>query len=296
MENPRPEKVAVVDEVKSRLTDAEAAVLTDYRGIDVPGMATLRSSLRDAGAEYQIYKNSLVRFAARDLGLEIEEMLVGPTAIAFVRRDSEGDPVLMAKALREFAKVNPNLEVKGGLLGDRPLTAADVDKLAQVAPREELLASLAYGLAAPMVQFAGLLQALPRKFAYGLKALIDQQGGVPATPEPEPEVAAAEDAPADEAAVAEPEDASAEGAPAAEAEAVTETEDAPAAEAEAVTETADAPADEAPTTEAETEAPADDAEADDTEAAAASDETDAPADEADADDPAAEDAATTEES
>ena len=131
-----------------------------------------------------------MRFAARDLGLEIEEMLVGPTAIAFVRRDSDGDPVLMAKALREFAKVNPNLEVKGGLLGDRPLTAADVDKLAQVAPREELLASLAYGLAAPMVQFAGLLQALPRNFAYGLKALIDQQGGVPATPEPEPEDAA----------------------------------------------------------------------------------------------------------
>jgi large subunit ribosomal protein L10 len=319
MENPRPEKVAVVDEVKSRLTDAEAAVLTDYRGIDVPGMATLRSSLRDAGAEYQIYKNNLVRFAARDLGLEIEEMLVGPTAIAFVRRDSDGDPVLMAKALREFAKVNPNLEVKGGLLGDRPLTAADVDKLAQVAPREELLASLAYGLAAPMVQFAGLLQALPRNFAYGLKALIDQQGGVPATPEPEPEVAATEDLPADEAAVTEAEDAPAEDAPAAEAEAVTETEDAPAedapaaeaegvtetedapaAEAEAVTETEteteDAPADEAPATEAETEAPADDAEADDTEAGAASDETDAPADEADADDPAAEDAATTEES
>ena len=261
MENPRPEKVAVVDEVKSRLNDAEAAVLTDYRGIDVPGMAILRSSLREAGAEYQIYKNTLVRFAAQDLGLEIEEMLVGPTAIAFVRRDGDGDPVLMAKALREFAKVNPNLEVKGGLLGDRPLTAADVDKLAQVAPREELLARLAYGLAAPMVQFAGLLQALPRNFAYGLKALIDQKGGVPATPEPE---------------------------------AVTETEDAPAEEA--VSEPEDAPAEEAAATEGETEAPADDAGADDTDAAPASDETEAPADEADADDPAAEDAATTEES
>jgi large subunit ribosomal protein L10 len=267
MENPRPEKVAVVEEVKSRFSDAEAAVLTDYRGIDVPGMATLRTALREAGAEYQIYKNTLVRFAARDLGLEIEEMLVGPTAIAFVRRDSDGDPVLMAKALREFAKVNPNLEVKGGLLGDRPLTAADVDQLAQVAPREELLARLAYGLAAPMVQFAGLLQALPRNFAYGLKALIDQQGGVPATPEPEPEVAPEPEAAADEA---------------------------PADEAEAVTETEDAPADEAPATEPE--ALADDAEADDTGAAAAPDETDAPAAEADADDPAAEDAATTEES
>jgi large subunit ribosomal protein L10 len=284
MENPRPEKVAVVEEVKSRLGDADAAVLTDYRGIDVPGMATLRTALREAGAEYAIYKNTLVRFAARDLGLEIEEMLVGPTAIAFIRRDSDGDPVLMAKALRDFAKTNPNLEVKGGLLGDRPLTAADVDQLAQVAPREELLARLAGGIAAPMVQFAGLLQALPRNFAYGLKALIDEQGGVPAAAEPEPEVAPEPEAATDEAP--------------AEAEAVTETEEAPAEEAAATeADTDESPAEaEAAAVETETEAPADDAEADDTEAAVASDETDAPADEADADDTAAEDAAPTEES
>jgi len=294
MENPRPEKVAVVEEVKSRLGDADAAVLTDYRGIDVPGMATLRTALREAGAEYAIYKNTLVRFAARDLGLEIEEMLVGPTAIAFIRRDSDGDPVLMAKALRDFAKTNPNLEVKGGLLGDRPLTAADVDQLAQVAPREELLARLAGGIAAPMVQFAGLLQALPRNFAYGLKALIDEQGGVPAAAEPEPEVAPEPEAATDEAPA---EDAATDEAPA-EAEAVTETEEAPAEEAAATeADTDESPAEaEAAAVETETEAPADDAEADDTEAAVASDETDAPADEADADDTAAEDAAPTEES
>jgi large subunit ribosomal protein L10 len=197
MDNPRPEKVAVVDEVKARLSDAEAAVLTDYRGIDVPGMAVLRNALRDAGAEYQIYKNTLVRFAARDLGLEIEEMLVGPTAIAFVRRDGDGDPVLMAKALRDFARTNPNLEVKGGLLGDRPLTVEDVQQLASVAPREELLARLAGGLAAPMVQFAGLLQALPRNFAYGLKALIDRGGAAPEAPAEEaaPEVSEATEKP-----------------------------------------------------------------------------------------------------
>ena len=294
MENPRPEKVAVVEEVKSRLGDADAAVLTDYRGIDVPGMATLRTALREAGAEYAIYKNTLVRFAARDLGLEIEEMLVGPTAIAFIRRDSDGDPVLMAKALRDFAKTNPNLEVKGGLLGDRPLTAADVDQLAQVAPREELLARLAGGIAAPMVQFAGLLQALPRNFAYGLKALIDEQGGVPAAAEPEPAVAPEPEAATDEAPA---EDAATDEAPA-EAEAVTETEEAPAEEAAATeADTDESPAEaEAAAVETETEAPADDAEADDTEAAVASDETDAPADEADADDTAAEDAAPTEES
>jgi len=208
MENPRPEKVAVVEEVKARLADAEAAVLTDYRGIDVPGMAVLRTALREAGAEYQIYKNTLVRFAARDLGLEIEEMLVGPTAIAFVRRDGDGDPVLMAKALKQFAKDNPHLEVKGGLLGDRPLTAADVEALANVAPREELLARLAGGLAAPMVQFAGLLEALPRNFAHGLRALIDQGGapGAPAAPAEEPAAEASTETEAEAADEATPAD------------------------------------------------------------------------------------------
>ncbi len=286
MENPRPEKVAVVEEVKARLSDADAAVLTDYRGIDVPGMATLRNSLREAGAEYQIYKNTLVRFAARDLGLEIEEMLIGPTAIAFVRRDGDGDPVLMAKALREFAKTNPNLEVKGGLLGDRPLTAADVDQLAQVAPREELLARLAGGLAAPMVQLAGLLQALPRNFAYGLKALIDQ-GGAPGAPaDPEPEAATDEEPAEDAPGAAEPEAAATETeAPADDAEpeaAATETE-APADDAEADDTVADGATDDPPDSAADV-------------AAEAADQTDAPAAEADADEPAAEDAATTEES
>ena len=261
-----------------------------------PAWPILRTALREAGAEYAIYKNTLVRFAARDLGLEIEEMLVGPTAIAFIRRDSDGDPVLMAKALRDFAKTNPNLEVKGGLLGDRPLTAADVDQLAQVAPREELLARLAGGIAAPMVQFAGLLQALPRNFAYGLKALIDEQGGVPAAAEPEPEP---EVAPSPRRRPTRPPPRTLRPPrPPPTAEAVTETEEAPAEEAAATeAETDESPAEaEAAAAETETEAPADDAEADDTEAAVASDETDAPADEADADDTAAEDAATTEES
>lgn len=186
MDNPRAEKVAVVDEVKERLSAADATVLADYRGIDVPGMAELRRALREAGGDLKIYKNSLVRFAARDLGLEIEEMLIGPTALAFVSKgdDGSGDPVLVAKALRDFAKGNGNLEVKGGLLGDRLLTAAEMDQLAKVAPRDELLARFAGGLAAPLQQLAGLLQALPRDFAYGLTALIDEKGGPEAATAP----------------------------------------------------------------------------------------------------------------
>jgi large subunit ribosomal protein L10 len=181
MENPRPEKVAVVDEVRDRFSSSSGALLTEYRGLTVAQMATLRRSLREAGGTYKIYKNTLVRFAARDLGLELDEFLTGPTGIAFV----DGDPVIVAKALRDFARTNENLVVKGGALGDQLLSAADAKALAEVAPRDELLARLAGALAAPMQQFAGLLQALPRNFAYGLAALIEEQGGVPdAEPEP----------------------------------------------------------------------------------------------------------------
>jgi large subunit ribosomal protein L10 len=178
MENPRPEKVAVVDEVRERFASSSAALLTEYRGLDVTALAELRRALRDAGSEYKIYKNTLVRFAVRDAGLDIEELLTGPTAIAFVPEGAEGaqgDPVMVAKALRDFARGNPALVVKGGVMNDQPLSATEARALADVEPRDVLLARLAGAFAAPMQQFAGLLEALPRNFAYGLKALIDQQ-------------------------------------------------------------------------------------------------------------------------
>jgi large subunit ribosomal protein L10 len=202
LDNPRPEKVAVVDEVRERLSGASAALLTEYRGLDVAAMAQLRRNLRQAGGEMKVYKNTLVRFAARDLGLDVEDLLTGPTAIAFV----DGDPVNVAKALRDFARTNPALVVKGGLLGTRSMTAAETQALADVEPREVLLAKLAGALQAPMQQFAGLLQALPQNLAYGLKALLDQRGGAPeeaATDEPAAEAAAAEPA-TDSEAAAEP--------------------------------------------------------------------------------------------
>jgi large subunit ribosomal protein L10 len=177
MENPRPEKVAVVDEVRDRLSNSQAALLTEYRGIGVADMSTLRRSLRDAGGEYKVYKNTLVRFAARDLGLEIEDLLTGPTAIAFVPTDSTGDPVQVAKALREFSRGNQNLVVKGGVLGDKALTAADAQALADVAPREQLLAQFAGALQSPMATMAGLLQAPMRELAGLLKALLEDRGG-----------------------------------------------------------------------------------------------------------------------
>lgn len=186
MDNPRPEKVAVVDEVRERFESATAALLTEYRGLDVGAMAELRRALRDAGSEYKVYKNTLVRFAARDAGLEIEELLTGPTAIAFIGERTDGgqaDPVTVAKALRDFARTNPALVVKGGVMSGSPLTADEARSLADIEPREVLLARLAGGFAAPLQQFAGLLQALPRNLAYGLQALIDK-GGAAGAPAP----------------------------------------------------------------------------------------------------------------
>jgi large subunit ribosomal protein L10 len=227
LDNPRPEKVAVVDEVREHFNDADAAILTEYRGLTVTEISNLRRALRPAGGEYKVYKNTLVRFAARDLGIDLDAMLEGPTAIAFVK----GDAVTVAKALKDFARTNPKLVVKGGLLGQKVLDAKDTSALADVAPREVLLARLAGAMAAPMVQFAGLLEALPRNFAYGLKALIDQKGGAPEVAEAPAEETpvVAEEAPAEEAPAEEP--VVAEAA----AEAPTETE--AEAPAEAATET-----------------------------------------------------------
>src|SRR3954451_8430937 len=210
MENPRAEKVAVVNEVREKFSAAEAAVLTEYRGLNVAAISALRRSLREAGGEYKIYKNTLVRFAARDLGLEIDELLTGPTAIAFV----DGDAAAVAKALRDYARTNPALVVKGGLLGTKALSADEVRALAELPSREVLLSQLAGALAAPMQQFAGLLQALPRNFAYGLKALLDERGGVPMEPAAEPAGTEELDAAAPAEAEAEP-----EAAPEVEAEA-----------------------------------------------------------------------------
>ena len=204
MEDPRPEKVAVVTEVKERLGRADAALLTEYRGLNVAAMAELRRALRAAGGDYKIYKNTLARLGARSAGIDtLDEMLTGPTAIAFV----EGDAAAVAKALRDYARGNPALVVKGGLLGQRLLTANEVTALADLPSREVILAQLAGALQAPIAQFASLLAALPRNFAYGLKALIDQHGGEAAQEHggaaPEPEAATEPEAAPELARVAE---------------------------------------------------------------------------------------------
>jgi large subunit ribosomal protein L10 len=181
MDNPRPEKVAIVAEVQDRFERADAALLTEYRGLNVKALAELRRQLRPIGAEYKIYKNTLVRFAAREVGAaELEDLLTGPTAITFV----QGDAAAAAKALRDYARTNPALVLKGGLLGSKVVGPAEVVALAELPSRDVMLARLAGAFQAPLATLAGLLQALPRDFAYGLKALIDQGGPAGAADQP----------------------------------------------------------------------------------------------------------------
>ena len=194
MENPRPDKVAVVDEVREKFASAEAVLFTEYRGLKVRELAELRASLRAVGGEYRVYKNTLVRRATEgmDVELDVEGTFVGPTAIAFVGQKPDGTPgdaVMVAKALQTFAKSNPLLIVKGGLLGTHVLDADSANALANVAPREELLSRLAGGIAAPMREFASLLQAIPASFAYGLQALIEAGGAAGAPAEADPSTA-----------------------------------------------------------------------------------------------------------
>lgn len=221
MDNPRPEEVAVVDEVRGRLDGAEATILTEYRGLTVTELAGLRRALAAVGSDYKIYKNTLVRLAVAGGPYEsLADLLSGPTAIAFV----SGEVSAVAKALRDYARANPNLVVKGGMHGEGVLSAGDLGVLADLPSRDVLLGRLAGAIAAPMQQMASLLQALPRNLAYGLSALLDQQGGAPVAAEaPGPETTAEAEA---QSEAAEAETESATTAPAA-------ADDAPAAEAAA---------------------------------------------------------------
>ncbi len=174
---PRPAKVAVVDEVRQRLDHSDATILTEYRGLSVTQLQVLRRALAPAGGDYKIYKNTLVRRAARESGLEeLEALLTGPTALAFV---TGGDVSAVAKALKEFARQHPSLVVKGAVVGGGLFDAAQTSAIADLPSRDALLAQIAGALAAPMQRLAALFAAVPQKFAYALAALIDERGGAP---------------------------------------------------------------------------------------------------------------------
>jgi large subunit ribosomal protein L10 len=221
----RAHKVEVVAEVKTRIGEATASIVSEYRGLTTAELAELRQSLSAVGGDYRIFKNTLVRLAIDGGDYQpLSEYLSGPSALTFV----QGDVSAVAKALRDFSRANPLLVIKGGLADGSLLSSGDLAALADLPPREVLLARLAGALAAPMQQMAGLLQALPQNMAYGISALIEQReaGG---------ETLPAEAAPSTEEAAA-PAETDADAAPVEEeapVEAAAETEAAPDAAASA---------------------------------------------------------------
>jgi len=163
----RPDKAADVAELTDRFRESNAAVLTEYRGLTVAQLKQLRRAL-SGNATYAVVKNTLTAIAAKQAGVEgIDSQLAGPSAIAFVT----GDPVEAAKGLRDFAKANPALVIKGGVLEGRALTAADIIKLADLESREVLLAKTAGVLKASLYQAAYLFTAPAAKAVRTVEAL-----------------------------------------------------------------------------------------------------------------------------
>ncbi|MCO5969548.1 MULTISPECIES: 50S ribosomal protein L10 [Actinoallomurus] len=173
----RADKAAAVAELKSEFESSSGAVLTEYRGLTVAQLSELRRSLGE-NARFAVVKNTLTKIAAREAGVteELEQLLQGPSAIAFVK----GDVVEAAKGLRDFAKANPNLVIKGGVVDGKPMTSEDITTLASLESREVLLAKLAGAMKASMGNAAALFNALPTKaaqLAEALRVKREEEGG-----------------------------------------------------------------------------------------------------------------------
>lgn len=170
-----PDKIAAVEEITNKFRDSNAAVVTAYTGLSVAQLRELRRSL-GGDAQYRVVKNTLTKIAAKEAGFnELDEFFTGSSAVAFVT----GDPVAAAKGLRDFAKDNPALEIKGGIVDGALYSAADLNKLAALESREVLLAKLAGGMKASMAKAAATFQAPLSKFARTADALRSkvEQGG-----------------------------------------------------------------------------------------------------------------------
>jgi large subunit ribosomal protein L10 len=179
----RPDKVAAVEEITEYFRGSSASVITEYRGLSVAQLSALRRALGDS-ARYRIAKNTLVKRAAADAGVEgLEQLFVGPTAIAFVT----GEPVDAAKALRNFARENRGLVIRGGFMDGRPLSTAEVNQLADLESREVLLSNLAGAMKGNLAKAASLFNAPASQVARLAQALADKraaENGAPAeTPE-----------------------------------------------------------------------------------------------------------------
>ncbi|HEV2122799.1 MAG TPA: 50S ribosomal protein L10 [Chloroflexota bacterium] len=174
---PTPQKAAAIDELTDKVRRAKLAVVTDYRGLKVGDLATLRRQLRPHQVEYAIAKNTLLRIAARNASIEgADDLLAGPTAVAFCYEDI----VQPAKALSDFARTSRILNVRGALLEGRVIGVDEVNQLATLPSPEELRAQLVGAVGGPLSQMVGVLNGLLQTLVGTLEAQVEKQGGVPA--------------------------------------------------------------------------------------------------------------------
>ena len=176
---PAEAKVELVSELRALVGQTKAAILTDYRGLSVAEMTELRKKLRDVDAEYRVVKNTLFKLAAGDAMpiAEMGEFLTGPTAIGFAK----ADPVAVAKILLDYARDHKAMSVKAGVMDGRILSAAQVESLSKVPPRDVLLSQMIGSLQSPISGFVGTLSGIISNFVFTLQAIADKQGaGEPA--------------------------------------------------------------------------------------------------------------------
>jgi len=211
----KEQKEQVVDELTARLKAADTLLVADYRGLTMPQIDDLRTRLLDSGARFTVVKNTLTRRAAEAAGADaLLTLLDGPSAIAFLEAD--GDMVAAAKALADSARETNVLEIRGGVLQGRAMTAAEVETLAKLPPEDVLRGQVLGAIVAPLTALAGLLNAPLQNLVGLIDARIEQLGGEEETsPEPEAEATPepeAEAAPDEEEPVAEEEPAADEPA------------------------------------------------------------------------------------
>jgi len=216
----REHKEQVVDELTQRLQAAETLLVADYRGLTMPQIDELRSRLLESGARFTVVKNTLTRRAAEAAGADaLLALLDGPSAIAFL--EAEGDMVAAAKALADAARETRVLEIRGGVMQGRAMTAAEVESLATLPPADVLRGQVLGAIVAPLTTLAGLLNAPLQNLVGLIDARIEQLGGEEAEAAPEAEAAQEEPTPTEEAPTPT-EEAPGEEEPAAEAEPATE--------------------------------------------------------------------------
>jgi large subunit ribosomal protein L10 len=215
----KEEKERVVAELKQRLEGTDTLIVADYRGLTMPEIDELRTKLLESGAKFSVVKNTLTRRAAEAAGADaLLALLDGPTAVAFL--ESDGDPVAVAKALADTARTTRVLEIRGGILEGKPVSASEVEELAKLPPAEVLKAQLLGAIASPVTTIVGLFTAPLQNLVGLIDARIEQLeaqgGGAAAEEEPggaeeaSPEAPAAEETTESEETTPEPEPAGAD--------------------------------------------------------------------------------------